>query len=262
MKIMAVDDEKLALEAMLSAIRKAEPDAEVVGFRHTRDAYEYIQNNSVDVAFLDIELGEISGVELAKKFKQIKPMINIIFSTGYSEYQGEAFGMHASGYIMKPVTKDKVKCEMDNLRYPIENNDNKSGKRIRFQCFGNFEAYIDGAPIRFKYDKSKEMLAYLVEKGGALCSNGEIMAILWEDDNHESYLRNIRMDIKNVFDEAGLENVIMVQRGKIGINKEFVDCDLYDMQNGKPYAINLYHGEYMEQYPWGEFSKAMLENYD
>ena len=259
MRILAVDDEKLALEAMQSAIRKAEPTAEVYACRKVNEALTYAAENKVDVAFLDIEMGEISGVELAKKLKAEYPTMNIIFSTGYSSYQGEAFGMHVSGYIMKPVTKDKVKAELDNLRYPPE--ELKSEKRVRFKCFGNFEVFIDGSPMRFKYDKSKEMLAYLVSRSGALCSNGEIAAAIWEDDNdHESYFRNIRVDIKKQFDDAGIDNIIITQRGKTGINKDVVECDLYDLQQGKPYALNLYRGEYMEQYSWGEFSKGMFES--
>ena len=255
MNIIAVDDEKLSLESILASIKKVEPDALVEGFRKVNDAICYCEANPVDIAFLDIEMGEISGVELAKKLKLINPQINIIFSTGYSEYQAEAFKMHCSGYIMKPITKDKVKEELDNLRFPV----NVTPKhRVRFHCFGNFEVYIDEAPAKFKYEKTKELVAYLVEKGGTLCSNGEIMCVLWEDDDHQSYLHNIRSDLKNVFDSAGCPDVIMIQRGKIGINKSEVDCDLYDMQAGIPSAMNLYKGEYMEQYSWGEFSKGLL----
>lgn len=256
MKIVCVDDEKLALEGMMSSIKKVEPDAEVNGFLTPREAMEFLKNNSVDVAFLDIEMGEISGIDLAKKIKKEYPQANIVFSTGYSNYQGEAFAMHASGYILKPVTKAKVEAELENLRYPIESKG--TGKRVRFHCFGNFEVYIDDAPVKFKYEKTKELLALLVDRDGAFVSNGEIMASLWEDDEHESYLRNIRQDLKNVFDEKKLSDVIILERGKCSVNKEMVDCDLYDMQVGDVKAINAYRGEYMEQYSWGELSKGYL----
>ena len=255
MRILAVDDEKIALQAMMAAIEKAEPSAEIVGFRKVNEALDYVKANVVDVAFLDIEMGEVSGVVLARQFKIVNPTINIVFATGYSEYQGDAFEMHASGYIMKPITRDKVKQELENLRYP---KNVASKHRVRFHCFGNFEAYIDENPIKFKYDKSKELLAYLVEKGGTFCSKGEIMSILWEDDSHESYLRNIRSDLKNIFDEAGCGDVLLVERGKIAVNKDCVDCDLYSLLEGKPEALNSYRGEYMEQYSWGEFAKGVI----
>ena len=256
MRILAVDDEKLMLSALVSAINEAMPEAEVAAFRSGSSALEYFEDNKIDVAFLDIEMGDISGVDFAKKIKKEYPKANIIFTTGYSNYQGEAFAMHASGYILKPVTKNKVEQELDNLRYPVEPV--KSGKRVRIHCFGNFEAYIDDAPIKFKYEKTKEMLAVLVDRDGAFCSNGEIMAFLWEDEDHESYLRNIKQDLKAAFEEKGLNDVIIFERGKNAINKEAVDCDLYEMQAGDVKAINAYRGEYMEQYTWGELSKGYL----
>lgn len=81
----------------------------------------------------------MTGVELAKKLKDAYPKINIIFVTGFDQYTGEAMKMHASGYIMKPVTAEKVKEEMENLRNPIEP---LSDKLLRVQCFGNFDVFI------------------------------------------------------------------------------------------------------------------------
>lgn len=257
MIIAAVDDEKIALEALCSAIGKCEPDADIVSFRLASEAYEYIKDNEVDVAFLDIEMRDKSGIELAKELKFVRPNLNIIFATGYDSFFGEAFAMHASGYLLKPITVDKVRKELDNLRYPVENKD--SGRRVKFHCFGNFEVYIDGTPAKFKYSKTKEALAYLVDRSGSLCSNNEIIVALWEDDSHASYLKNIKRDMFDVFSSVGLGDVLIKQRNQIGINRELVDCDYYDMQAGTAYALNSYRGEYMEQYSWAELTRGMLE---
>ena len=73
----------------------------------------------------DVE--ERHGIVLAKKLKEIYPKINIVFVTGYSQYANEAFALHASGYVYKPVTADKIINEMENLRNPIKwkNSGNK-----------------------------------------------------------------------------------------------------------------------------------------
>jgi len=55
----------------------------------------------------------MTGVEVAKKLKEINPKMNIIFVTGFSDYKGDAMDMKASGYIMKPVTAEEVKAELD-----------------------------------------------------------------------------------------------------------------------------------------------------
>ena len=135
MNILAVDDEKIALEGLIQSIQKVVPDAEVAGFRRGDLAMEYASKNPVDVAFLDIEMRGENGLELAKKIKEIYPNRNIVFTTGYSEYAGEAFGMHASGYVMKPVTPEKIEKELGELRHPVETSKN----RVSCRTFGNFD---------------------------------------------------------------------------------------------------------------------------
>ena len=88
------------------------------------------------MAFLDIHMRGMNGVELAKKLKETNPKMNIILVTGFSEYAGDAMKLHASGYIMNPVTVEEVKAELSELRYPMEP---KSNVLLRVQCFSNFD---------------------------------------------------------------------------------------------------------------------------
>ncbi len=120
MNIVAVDDEKLALELLVSAIEEAEPGVSVRGFRRADKLLQFAEENKIDVAFVDIELRDFSGLELAVKLKQKCPNVNIVFGTGYSSYTLEAFSLRASGYLMKPVSSEAVKKELENLRNPIE----------------------------------------------------------------------------------------------------------------------------------------------
>ena len=164
MKILAADDEKIALEGLENAIREAEPSAEVYGFGRAGEALEFFRENVCDIAFLDIQMRNISGIGLAKQLKVINPGLNIIFTTGYSEYMGDAFDMHASGYLLKPITSQKVRQELDNLRHPVEE---KPLHRVKICTFGNFEVFVGGNPLKFRYDLTKEMFAYLVDRCGA-----------------------------------------------------------------------------------------------
>lgn len=256
MNILALDDEEIALEGLVLAAQKAEPSAIIYSFRRPKEALEFCKRTSCDILLLDIQMRNMSGIELAKKIKMINPDTNIIFTTGHSGYMKDAFEMHASGYIMKPVTSEKVRKELDNLRFPV----NPVRKmRVYFQTFGNFEVFIDGQPVRFKYDLTKEMLAYLVDRKGVLCTNGEIMAVLRGDNYSPSYFRSLIKDLKDTFSDAGCEDVIIRQRGKIGIDREKVGCDYYDWLDDKVYAINLYRGEYMAQYGWSEITNAGIK---
>ena len=256
MIVIAVDDERIALDNLTDSIRQASPNAEIHSFRYPEDALAFAKENYVDVAFLDVEMVNLNGVELAEQLKLYHPDINIVFSTGYGHYRDAAFDLHASGYLTKPITPEKVKKELENLRRPIRNT-----KRMRICAFGNFEVYLDGIPLNFKYSKTKEMLAYLVDRRGALCTNGEIMAILFEDDNgHDAYFRSLRKDLTDVMETSGCGGVINQQRGKIGIVPELVECDYFNWCEGKRSGNNAFHGEYMTQYSWGEYTNAMLIN--
>lgn len=253
MNIIAVDDEELALESLLDAIRQAAPEAEVRGFAYPEDALAFADSHPCAVAFLDIEMAELNGVALAEQLKARNPDVNIIFATGFTQYRGVAFDLHASGYLTKPITAEKVRRELAELRRPLP-----EGKRIRVQTFGNFEVYLDGEPMSFKYSKTKELFAYLVDRKGALCANGEIIAALFPDDeNHDAYLRSLRKDLMDTLDGVGCGAVLARQRGRLGIFPEQIDCDFYDWCSGQRKGT-LYRGEYMAQYSWGEFTNAML----
>ena len=256
MKIIALDDEEIALEGLTEAIREAEPSAEIHSFCEAEDVMEFCRKTICDVAILDIQVWDMNGVELAKEMKLLHPDINIIFATGYGDYREDAFDMHASGYLMKPITTEKIREELDNLRHPVPAS---ATKRVRFQTFGNFEVFIDEQPVKFKYELTKEMLAYLVDRNGAYCTNGEIMAQLWGDMQHASYLSNLKKDLIDRFRQKGCQDVIDSGWNKLRIVTGKTDCDYYDWMAGKAYAINRYHGEYMAQYGWAEFTNARLQ---
>jgi len=265
MRILAVDDEPLGLQVLTDAIKKAAPaDAEIVSFRSPKDALKYVQDgNDVYLAFLDIQMPVMSGTELAKHLKLVSPTIHIIFTTGYDSYMGDAFALHVNGYVMKPITKAKIKKELDSLALLSEAYHRKGKnekKKLRCQCFGNFEIFAGDDIIHFRYDKTKEVIAYMISRRGALCSNGEIVINVWDDDdNHDSYLRGIRKDIVDTLHDLSLDEFLVTQRGKMGINSSMISCDYYDFLEGDAAAINSYHGEFMSQYSWGEFTNAELE---
>lgn len=248
MTILAVDDEKLLLMALENAIREAVPDADVQSFRKPAEALAYTEENEVSVAFLDIRMRGMDGLELAKKMLEIDPRINIIFCTGYDDYISEAFReVRCNGYISKPVDAQKVWQEMQHLRVPLD----IGKKKVRIQCFGNFEVFVNGEPMQFERAKTKELLAYLVNANGAVCSNNEIIVNLWDDDeNHDSYFKKLRLDLFATLEKYGCEDILFRQRGGIGIVTELVDCDYYRWRKNNS---GSYHGEYMKQYLWSNY---------
>lgn len=262
MKIIVVDNEKIACDGMVHLLARIRPEDETVGFTDALRALDFFEVAPADVAVLDIEMPGINGIELAKRFMEINPAVNIIFTTGYSEYALEAIELHASGYLMKPITAAKLGKEFDSLRYPVKKK--TSGLRVR--AFGNFEVFADEMPLHFKYTKSKELLAYLIDRRGALCSNFELIAALWDEEEDQkkkiSYLKNIRKDLQQTLDENGCGDVIVHQRGMTGIMINRINCDYYDWISGVRNAYSIYRGEYMTQYSWAEVTHGWIETHN
>ena len=117
--VIMVDDRKLILTGGLPILEEVMPHATVMGFTQASEAVEYAKANRVALAFLDIELRNTSGLELCRTLLGINPRTNIVFLTAYSEYALDAWSTGASGFMLKPITPDGVREQLQNLRYPF-----------------------------------------------------------------------------------------------------------------------------------------------
>ena len=249
MKILLVDDEELQLLRLENACKKVIPDSEFFSFTNPLKVVE--SNINFDLAFLDIEMPGLNGIQLAKKLKSINPKIKVIFVTAYNNYALEAYRVHVSGYITKPVNENKIKTDIDELDNVINL---KSEKKLQVKCFGNFEIFHNGIPVKFSYQKSKEVFAYLIDREGSSINVNELNAILWEED-HKSYLRNLIADIKQSLKSIDCEDVFVKKFNGYSIDVNKIDCDAYEYKKDNPDAVRLYRGEYMIQYPWASFKE-------
>ena len=247
MLFLAVDDENLQLNKLVDTLKAADPRCEVLSFNNPLVALEAVKQVKIDVAFLDIEMGGMNGVELGKRLKQLNPNINIIFVTGYDQYAIDAYSMHASGYLTKPVSVERIKAELSNLRYPMPGGNDAN--RLKAQCFGQFEVFYNNKPIKFARSKTKEMLAYLIDKRGAMVSVKELSQALFGEDKG-SYIRNLVADLTQALKELNIEEVFVKRFNSYGIDSSLISCDYYDYLKGEPYAVKAYRGSYMEQYSW------------
>lgn len=135
---------------------------------------------------------------------------------------------------------------------------------MRIQCFGNFEVFVDGKPVEFKRSKSKEILAYLVDRNGAAVKNKELAAILWEDQAYtrsmQSHLQTLIVEMLRALDAVGVKDIIIKQRGSFAVDIAKVYCDAYQFNYRDIKGVNAFHGEYMANYSWGEFRIGNLNN--
>ena len=255
MKAIAVDDEIYMLETLQEAVSVSADIEQIEAFSSCSAALAYATENPIDVAFLDINMRGIGGLGLAEKLMELHPHCKIVFCTGYEEYAVPAFQLHASGYLVKPITAEAVQKEIDHIK-----GIKATEKLLTIKCFGNFEVFHNGEILPFKRKKAKELLAVLVDRNGAGMTAKQICAILFPEDTDDSknaaYLRQLVLDLKNTLKTIHAEDVFQHNMPYYRINTDLVNCDyLSFLESGKP----IFHGEYMTQYSWAEETCAMLQ---
>ena len=263
MRILAVDDKAMPRKVLVRAICEVAPDAQVVACASAAEVLALPDADSFDVAFVDIDMPRMNGIELAKELKRLNPHVNIVFATGFGEYMADAFALRSSGYLMKPVTSADVAAELDNLRFPPAVPAQDAEGRLVVRCFGDFEVFAEGKPVVFGRAKAKELLAFLVDRKGAIVSLREAEAAIWEEllsgrGASGSYLRTIVSDLRQSLAACGHGDVLIKRRGVLGVDMARLSCDYYDFLAGDPIAVSAWRGEYMSQYAWAEATKAAL----
>ena len=116
MRVMIVDDERLALRQFMMETEDI-PGIELAGaFSNPLQALEYLKENPVEAAFLDIEMPELNGIVLAGKMREISPDLVVIFITGYEQYTLDALKVKADYYMTKPYDSRDIKEVLERAK--------------------------------------------------------------------------------------------------------------------------------------------------
>ena len=140
----------------------------------------------------------------------------------------------------------------------------QTGSGIYIRTFGFFEVFIDGEALLIQNAKAKELLALLVDRRGAVVSQGDIISCLWENEPVSKVtlarLRKTAMLLRNALREHGVEDLLESRKGLRRVNTKKARCDLWDYLSHKPEYQHLYRGTYMANYSWGELTIDELEH--
>lgn len=258
---ICLDDEKIILNGLLNMVNGNSLIKKAEGFTKPSEAVEWVKNNAVDIAFLDIEMFNKSGIEIAVEMKTYRPNLWVIFVTGYQQYALEAFSIHANGFLTKPADEDDINREISYYHSKMSNYKNSS--EIKIQTFGNFDVFIRGVRVRFSYHLSKEVLAYLVNKRGATATISELATNLCceytkNEISAKSMVRTAISKLQQIAEKYSVPDIIQKERNAISVKTELVDCDFYRFLDGDDSAKKLYTGEYMSNYSWAQSTNAWL----
>ncbi|NIK78523.1 two-component SAPR family response regulator [Paenibacillus castaneae] len=197
-RAVIIEDEKPILDLMKVIIGRNANYRIVGAFTNPIEALEKLEEIKPDVAFVDVEMPKMNGVELSQNIRKLSIKTEIVFTTAYKDYALEAFGVEALDYILKPVTPSAVQRVAERLinrhqsAAPI-----KSKKRLSaIRCFGGFEVRnAEDAVIRLRTRKTEELFAYFLCHPGRVVSKWQLADLLWSEMDEERVSHNLHNSI-------------------------------------------------------------------
>lgn len=265
-RTVIADDEKNILEELGWNLEKIDDVVVEGAFTEPLEALQFVMSHEVDLLILDIEMPKINGIELAGALKKVNENIQIIFATGYSRYAIEAFRTNALSYLMKPYDFSELKDAVDKARIMLKGIwGEEKEKMVCVQTFGKFEIFHNGKKVDFNSRKSKELLAVLVDNQGAMVTMEFAISRLWEgnnlNDKTKALYRKAVSKMREALNEAGCGDIVIYRRGQLAVNTELFECDYYKLLKKDKKSINMFMGNYMEDYYWAEERNGLLVNY-
>lgn len=257
MNVIYVDDELPAIDNFRLTMVNFKEITSLNTFQSGEQALEFAKNNVVDVAFLDMEMPGIHGLELARSLKEYDARIRIIFVTAYSKYALDAWSVDAIGYLMKPYTTAELRKELNKCVYrPLPSH------RVSIETIPSFNITVDGAPLHISSVKAREMLALLVDRGEHGFTTSECIACLWPDRKADASTQSLcRMTWKRLIsalDAAGIGDIVDNSDNRRYIKIKSIECDIYRILSGDKEAAKKYSGAYLQEYDWAEERNAQL----
>lgn len=276
-RTILVDDEELSIKRLKKILTESGGLEICNTFSNSLEAYEYIKENNIDVAFLDIAMPDVDGMTFLDMLRDIDSTIDVVFVTGYDEHAVKAFELNALDYLMKPVTLERMQNTLDKIRKKRPDLQEKSG--IKLSLFNGFKIFTTGPEIReikLRSPKTEELFAFILYKGTT--NRDEIVDALWEGLDFNKALKNINSNIyyiRRTLSIYGLEDCIKTGKKEIGIETFKIDCDLFEfdrlVRKSKiaskrdisiyERAIELYSGSFLngKGYEWASEKARNLE---
>lgn len=257
MKIIYVDDEKPAIDNFRLTTANFPEIKELHTFQSGEEALEFAKANTVDAAFLDMEMPGIHGLDLAKALKAHDPEIRVVFVTAFGQYALEAFGVDATGYLLKPYTTSDIRKELAKCTYK-----HLPSHRVTVETIPTLSVMVDGVPLYIAGGKPREMFALLIDRGQQGFTMNEAISCLWPerpaDTKTQSLCRMTWKRLADVLGNAGVEYILKKGENRRYIQADEIECDLYRILSGDKQAFRKYSGEYLREYQWAEGRNAQL----
>lgn len=278
--VIFIDDDPDIIN-LLNAYLKNYQELEVKGkFTNPLQALEWLEEKAseVDAVFLDLIMPEMHGLDVAEKIQSLSHDIKIVFITAHSDYAVQAFELNSLDYLLKPVTRERLKKSVDRLMLLPPKKTIKDGSfpKVYIQFFDEFNIFIiEGSQkkaLDWSTQKTKETCAYLAHNYIRWVKREEVISAIWPEQDYEKSRVNLYSrvyNIKQLFQDAGLKGLIKSSKNgyklelppeiewesDLGIienlinqEKEITEENIGEFEKG----LKLLTGSYMEKdyYSW------------
>ncbi|HHW38054.1 MAG TPA: response regulator [Bacillales bacterium] len=273
-----VDDEELSLISLEKKLLEF-PDIKVVKtYTNHEHVLTDIKKEIIDVAFLDIELVNVSGLDLAEAILSIQPSIHIVFVTAHMEYAVQAFEINSADYLLKPVISKRLQktihrlMEKKSVTKTQETGIGSSANSpLTIKCFSELQVFQNEQLVHFKTAKMKELFGYFLTYLGTYIKRDILIDHLWPDEDYKKskiHLHTCLSHLRKLLDELGYSNCITFANQSYSLTLEPIHCDVIEFEKSIQYltasqkidiqhiekSIDLYTGTYMELngYQWAQ----------
>ncbi|SEM69941.1 Two-component response regulator, SAPR family, consists of REC, wHTH and BTAD domains [Paenisporosarcina quisquiliarum] len=285
-KTILVDDEDLSLFTLEKKLQEF-PNIHII---KTYNSQEHIlsdlRTTHVDVAFLDIEMADLNGLDLAEAILSIQPSIQIVFVTAHSEYAIQAFELNSIDYLLKPITTKRLLKTINRLTKIVEVSRNHEDRTDvistsvpYIKCFNELQVFRNGQLIHFKTAKVKELFGFFLTNINTYINRDILIESLWPGQDYKKskiHLHTCLSYLRKTLDELGYSNCITFSDQSYFFTLEPIYCDAIEL---KKYlqsldkldvtniqiaenTVKLYTGEYMElnRYDWAFVEAQAYQN--
>ncbi|MFC5699816.1 response regulator [Cohnella faecalis] len=287
MNAILLDDEPLALRSLAFQLNRFE-DMNILGtFSFPADAIVAAEKLRPDVAFIDIDMPDMNGIQVAEKLQDIDDSMVIVFVTAYEEYAVKAFELNALDYVLKPVQPSRLERTVQRL---LEDNrlhkesravkEDTKAERVIVHCAGSMNVIgRDGEPLPWRTAKSRELFAYLVFKRGQPVRKETLLELLWPDTDEKKGFTQMYTTIyrlRKTFDAAGLSIRLLNSGDGYWLRIEDLAVDLLEWEeaiaqlpalsaesaDAYQWQLDYYPGDYLDEhdYVWSEGERQRLRS--
>ena len=251
MRAILVDDEAIMLRSFMRNSKDI-PNLNVVAqFQTAEEAISYAEENTFELALLDVCLPRMDGIELAVKLREIHPGLLIVFISAYDDYLRNFNEIGGDYYIIKPYKKETIQMMMEKMSILAS----RLYKEIYIQMFGRFNVLKNGTPLKLS-GKAKEILALVASRQGKEISNEEIYSIIWENreysNEHMKVYYNALSRLKHALKDAEVSELLISTAHGQMLNTSVCDCDYFAWQDKAMDERERFEGEFLTEYSWGE----------